>query len=62
MSRGLVLADISRAGDHVMVFGVLALIAAVGGLAYGLIRLVGKRRAGRAASERAAPNDRAPGA
>jgi ABC-type proline/glycine betaine transport system permease subunit len=38
---------LSRAADHAAVVGVALLIAAVGGLVYGLVRLVGRRRAGR---------------
>jgi hypothetical protein len=61
MSRGLALADIERAGDHVVVFGVLVVIAAIGGLVYGLVRLAGKRRATRTRSDRAPADDRTPG-
>jgi len=42
------IASIDRAGDHVVVVGVLALVAAVVGLVYGLAQLVGKRRTDRA--------------
>ena len=48
-----VIASIDRAGDHAVVLGVLVAVAAVAGLIYGLVRLVGKSRAGRTRSERA---------
>jgi hypothetical protein len=57
----LVLANIDRAGDHAIVLAVLAGIAAVGGLVFGLIRLVGRSRARRTSSERG-PGAREPGA
>lgn len=57
MDPELVIASIDRAGDHAVVLGVMALIAAVGGLGYGLVRLVGRRRAGRTRSDRASGRD-----
>jgi hypothetical protein len=60
MSLGLVIADATRAGDHAAVLGVLVLIAAVGGLIYGLARLVAKSRADRTRSDHSPENDRAP--
>jgi flagellar biogenesis protein FliO len=54
MELELVMASIDRAGDHAaVVLGVLAVIAAVVGLVYLLVRLVGKSRAGRTHSDRA---------
>ena len=53
MQPELVMASIDRAGDHAVVLGVLAVIAAVLGLGYLLVRLVGKSRAARARSDRA---------
>jgi hypothetical protein len=53
MDLELVIASIDRAGDHAAILGVIAVIAAVGGLVYGLVRLAGKNRAGRARSDRA---------
>ena len=38
---------LSRAADHAIVVGVVALTAVVGGLIYGVARLIGKSRAGR---------------
>jgi hypothetical protein len=58
MSHALVIASdhagdhLSRAGDHAVVIGVALLIAVVAGLIYGLIRVVGKSRAGRTPSDR----------
>lgn len=52
MSHALVIAAADRAGDHATLLGIVVLIAAVGGLIYGLVRLVGKRRAGRKRSDR----------
>jgi hypothetical protein len=49
----LVLASIDRAGDHAVVLGVVALIAVIGGLLYGLVNLVGRARARRMGSNRA---------
>jgi hypothetical protein len=46
------IASIDRAGDHVFVVGGLAVIAVVAGLVYGLVQLVGKRRAGRTRTHR----------
>jgi hypothetical protein len=51
MDLELVIASIDRAGDHAAVLGVIVVIAAVGGLVYGLVRLVGNSRAGRTRSE-----------
>lgn len=48
-----VLASIDRAGDHALVLGLVVLVAAFGGLVYGLIQLAGRRRAGRTSSPRA---------
>jgi hypothetical protein len=42
-----VIASIDRAGDHVVVVGVLAVVAALAALVYGLVQLVGKSRVGR---------------
>ena len=53
MDPELVISSIDRAGDHAVVLGVVAVIAAVVGLIYALVRLVGKSRAGRTRSERA---------
>jgi hypothetical protein len=61
MSCGLTLANIERAGDHVVVLGVLVVVTAIGGLVYGLVRLAGKRRAARTRSDRAAVDDRISG-
>jgi hypothetical protein len=44
MSVGLVIANVDRAGDHAAVLGVLLLVAAVGGLVYGLVRIAAKSR------------------
>jgi hypothetical protein len=41
------IASIERAGDHVVVVGVLALVAAVAAIVYWLVQLVSKRRVGR---------------
>lgn len=38
---------LSRAADHALVIGVALLIALVGGLIYGLVRLVARTRANR---------------
>jgi hypothetical protein len=43
---------LSRAADHAVVIGVALLIALVGGLVYGVVRLVAKSRAGRTHSDR----------
>lgn len=43
MSRALVIANVERAGNHAAVLGILVLVAAVGGLTYGLIYLVRSR-------------------
>jgi hypothetical protein len=64
MGQWLVIAQggdhLSRAGDHAIVLGVVALIAVVGGLVYGVVRLVGKRRAGRRRSGRGPEGARGP--
>jgi len=52
MTSALVIASIDRAGDHAVVIAIVALIAAVGGLVYGLIHLVAKGRADRTRSGR----------
>jgi len=44
VSGTLVIASIDRAGDHAAILGVLLLIAAVGGLVYGLVRVAVKSR------------------
>ena len=62
MSHGFVLANIDRAGDHAAVLGVVVVVAAVGGLVYGLVRLAVKGRAGRARSARGPETDRRPDA
>jgi hypothetical protein len=59
MSHALVIASIDRAGDHAAVLGVLVLIAAIGGLVYGLVRLGVKSRA---RSARGQGSDRRPDA
>jgi hypothetical protein len=59
MSHAVVLANIERAGDHAAVLGVLVLVAAIGGLVYGLVRLGVKSRA---RSARRAESDRRPDA
>jgi sorbitol-specific phosphotransferase system component IIC len=41
------IASSDRAGEHFVMVGVLALLAVVVGLIYGLVRLVGKRRVAR---------------
>jgi hypothetical protein len=50
MSQALVIASIERAGDHAAVLGVLVVLAAAGGLVYGLVRLAARSRAARARS------------
>jgi hypothetical protein len=59
MSHGLVLANSDRAGDHAAVVGVVVLVAAIGGLVYGLVRLVVGNRA---RSARGPETDRRPDA
>jgi hypothetical protein len=44
MGLSNVMADVERAGGHVVIVGVLAGLAAVGALAYQLVRVVAKRR------------------
>jgi hypothetical protein len=51
-AQALVIASIDRAGDHAVILGVFVAVAAVGGLAYGLFRLVARSRAGRTRSDR----------
>ena len=51
MAHDFVIADVNRAGDHLLIVGALIVIAAVGGLVYGLVRLVGRRRASRTPSD-----------
>jgi hypothetical protein len=51
MSLELVLASIDRAASHAAVLGVVVAVAAVGGLVYGVVRHVGKSRAGRTRSD-----------
>jgi hypothetical protein len=53
MVSELVVASIDRAGDHAVVLGVVAVIAVIGGLLYGLVNLVGKARARRTRSDAA---------
>jgi hypothetical protein len=43
----LLLANVERAGDHAAALGVLAVVAVVGGLIWGVAHLVSKSRAGR---------------
>jgi hypothetical protein len=47
MGAALVIANLDRAGDHAAALGMLVGVALVAGVVYGLIRLVGKSRAGR---------------
>jgi hypothetical protein len=58
MSHALVIANIDRAGDHAAVLGVLVLVAAIGGIVYGLVRLARRSRASRARSARGGDSDR----
>ena len=64
MGQWLVIAQggdhLSRAADHAIVVGVVALIAVVGGLVYGLVRLVGKSRTDRRRSDRGPEGARGP--
>jgi hypothetical protein len=60
MSHALVIANIDRAGDHAAVLGVVVVVAAVGGLLYGLVRLAVKSRADRTRSARGPETDRRP--
>lgn len=62
MSHALVIANIDRAGDHAAVMGVVVLVAAIGGLVYGLVRLAVRSRAGRTRSARGPETDRRPDA
>jgi hypothetical protein len=63
MGHWLVIAQggdhLSRAADHAAVLGVVALIAVVGGLVYGVVRFVGRSRADRRRSDHGPPE--APG-
>jgi uncharacterized membrane-anchored protein len=43
MSLALLIANVERAGNHAVVLGVLVLVAAAGGLVYGLMYLVRSR-------------------
>jgi hypothetical protein len=47
MGLGIVMANLDRAGGHVLILGVLLGLAAVGGLVYGLVRLMARNRATR---------------
>jgi len=60
MGHDFVLANIDRAGDHAAVVGVMVAVAAVGALAYGLVRLVGSSRARRTRSDRSREDARRP--
>jgi hypothetical protein len=64
MGHELVIAQggdhLSRAADHAAVIGIVALVALVAGLVYGLARLVAKSRAGRARSDRGPEGVRGP--
>jgi hypothetical protein len=60
VSPDLVVANVERAGDHAAIVGVLALVAAVGGAAYGLVRLVARSRASRTRPERGPKPHRGP--
>jgi hypothetical protein len=60
VSPDLVVANVERAGDHAAIVGVLALVAAVGGAAYGLVRLVARSRASRTRPERGPETHRGP--
>ena len=51
MSLGLVMANVDRALDHGVVLMAVVVIAAAGGLFYGLRRVVAKSRAGRTRSD-----------
>jgi hypothetical protein len=62
MSHALVIANIDRAGDHAAVLGVVVLVAAVGGLVYGLVRLAARSRAARTRTARGPETDRRPDA
>jgi hypothetical protein len=62
LSHALVLASIDRAGDHAAVFGVVVVVAAFGGLVYGLVRVAAKSRARRTRSVRGPESDRRPDA
>jgi hypothetical protein len=62
MNRELVIASIDRAGDHAGLLGVLVLVAAIGGLIYGLVRIAAKNRAGRTRSAPGPESDRRPDA
>jgi hypothetical protein len=62
MTHDLVIANIDRAGDHAAVLGVLVLVAAAGGLVYGLVRHAVKSRARRTHASRGPDADRGPDA
>lgn len=58
MAQALIIANVERAADHGAALGIVVLVAAVGGLLYGLVRLLGKRRAGRPRAGRGPGTDR----
>ncbi len=60
MAHGLVIANVDRAGGHIVIVGVLVVVAAVGGMIYGLVRLVGKNRAARTRSDHGADGVQGP--
>jgi hypothetical protein len=62
MSLALVLASIDRAGDHAAVLGVVVAVAGVGGVVYGLVRIVVKGRARRTRPTPGPGSDRRPDA
>ena len=49
---GHVIANVDRAGGHLVIMGVLLGIAAAAGLIYGAVHRIGKKRAGRTPSDR----------
>lgn len=51
---------LSRAADHAIVVGVVAVLAVVGGLIYSVVRLVGKSRAARTRSDHGPEGARGP--
>jgi hypothetical protein len=58
MSQALVIASIERAGDHAAIVGVLIVLAAAGGLVYGLVRFAARSRAARTRSAPGSEADR----
>jgi hypothetical protein len=60
MIHALVVASLDRAGDHAAVLGVLVMVAAMGGLVYGLARRTVRSRAERARSARGPERDGRP--